>query len=65
MGNYEEKRKKEEGREKKEEGRKTREQQKMKKVLLFFNSQYKSNLKSFSFLSSFVFFASSRFVKKT
>jgi hypothetical protein len=43
MGNYEEKRKKEEGKEKKEEGRKTREQQKMKKVLLFFNRPYKSN----------------------
>jgi hypothetical protein len=36
MGNYEERRKKEEGRGKKEEGRKRREKLKMKKILLFF-----------------------------
>jgi hypothetical protein len=51
MGNYEEKRKKEEGREKKEEGRNTREQQKMKKVLLIFNS----NINPIRSLSLFFF----------
>jgi hypothetical protein len=58
-------RKKEEGRGKREEGRKRREKQNMNKILLFLSSKSQSILNSCSFLSSFVLFASSRFVKKT